>query len=63
MTLQEKYREKYQEGQDDGRESTIVLHVTKLLSKHKSVEEVADLLDLDVDRVKEIEQTMMVTER
>ena len=62
MTLQEKYREKYQEGQDDGRESTIVLHVTKLLSKHKSVEEVADLLDLDVDRVKEIEKKMLVTD-
>ena len=62
MTLQEKYREKYQEGQDDGRESTIVLLVSKLLSKHKSVEEVADLLDLDIDRVKEIEKKMLVTD-
>lgn len=31
--------------------------VKKLLSKHKTVEEVAELLDLDINKVKEIEKT------
>lgn len=53
------YREGMAVGREEGRESTLTLHVTKLLSKHMSCEEVADLLDLDIDKVKEIEKNMM----
>ena len=36
--------------------------VQKLLSKQKTVEEVADLLDLDLEQVKEIEAGMMINQ-
>lgn len=51
-----------EEGREEGVEETTVLYVSKLLLKHKSCEEIADLLDLDVDKVKDIEKKMMVKE-
>ena len=48
----------YREGRAEGIEETVVNYVKKLLSKHMTIEEVADLLDLDINKVKEIERKM-----
>lgn len=46
----------YEEGVEEGIERSI----KTLLVKGKSVEEVADLLDVDIDKVKAIEEQMLV---
>ena len=52
----------FREGKAEGRQETIVSTVQKLLSKQKTVEEVADLLDLGLEQVKEIEAGMMINQ-
>jgi len=46
----------YEEGIEKGIEKAI----QTLLMKDKSVEEVADLLDVDIDKVKAVEENMLV---
>ena len=48
--------EKYDAAVEQGVENAAL----KLLSKGKSVEEVADLLDLDMEKVQEIEKSLLV---
>ena len=48
--------EKYDAAVEQGVEKAAL----KLLSKGKSVEEVADLLDLDMEKVQEIEKSLLV---
>ena len=50
----------YEEGYDDGVEQKELDFIKTLLMKGKSVEEVADLLDVDIDKVKAIEVKMLV---
>ena len=50
----------YEEGYDDGVEQKELDFIKTLLMKGKSVEEVADLLDVDIDKVKAIEEKMLV---
>ena len=42
----------------EGKEAGVAETIAKLLSKHKSVEEIANLLDLDINKVKEIKKNM-----
>ena len=49
--------EEYAEEMVEKNTSTII---SKLLRKGKDAEEVADLLDLDIDRVKSVEEGMLV---
>ncbi len=49
----------YREGMSVGIEKEQENTIRKLLSKHLPVEEVADLLDLDINKVKEIEKSML----
>ena len=50
----------YEEGVEEGIEKGIERSIKTLLVKGKSVEEVADLLDVDIDKVKAIEEQMLV---
>ncbi len=50
----------YEEGIEEGIEKGIERSIQTLLVKGKSVEEVADLLDVDIDKVKAIEEQMLV---
>lgn len=50
----------YEEGVEEGIEKGIEQSIQTLLVKGKSVEEVADLLDVDIDKVKAIEERMLV---
>ena len=50
----------FEEGYDAGGEQKELHFIKTLLMKGKSVEEVADLLDVDIDKVKAIEEKMLV---
>ena len=50
----------YEEGYDDGGEQKELDFIKTLLMKGKSVEEVADLLDVDIDKVKAVEEKILV---
>ena len=50
----------YEEGYDAGGEQKELHFIKTLLMKGKSVEEVADLLDVDIDKVKAVEENMLV---
>lgn len=50
----------YEEGYDAGGEQKELDFIKTLLMKGKSVEEVADLLDVDIDKVKAVEEKNLV---
>ncbi len=50
----------FEEGYDAGGEQKELHFIKTLLMKGKSVEEVADLLDVDIDKVKAVEENMLV---
>ncbi len=54
------FEEGYDAGVDYGGEQKELHFIKTLLMKGKSVEEVADLLDVDIDKVKAIEEKMLV---
>ena len=58
--LREEGRE---EGREQGREQERIMYVTKLLSKNKTAEEIAELLDLEIGKVKEIEENLCVASK
>lgn len=52
-----------EEGREQGREQERIMYVTKLLSKNKTAEEIAELLDLEIGKVKEIEENLCVASK
>ena len=50
----------FEEGYDAGGEQKELHFIKTLLMKGKSVEEVADLLDVDIDKVKAVEENILV---
>lgn len=60
MTLEELLREEYSSGKMEGKEELRTETICKMLSKKKySYEEIAELNDVPVEKVKEIEKLML----
>ncbi len=54
MTLEEKYREKFDEGREEGRTDLLISQICKKLRKGKSIPQIADEVEEDEIRIRAI---------